>query len=114
MRTWRSSRPSWTSFLPRADTEAMRKRVGIALALLTVTAHEAADMPSGQPANQFITLGTHGGPVSDRNRSQPANALVVGEAVYLVDAGDGAVQQLARAGAVAGGTARGVHQPHPH
>lgn len=54
-----------------------------------------APVPAG---NQFITLGTHGGPVSDRNRSQPANALVVGQAVYLVDAGDGAVQQLARAG----------------
>jgi len=92
----------------------MRKLAGIALALLTVTALDAADAPNVQPANQFITLGTHGGPVSDRNRSQPANALVVGEAVYLVDAGDGAVQQLARAGAVAGGTARGVHQPHPH
>jgi ribonuclease BN (tRNA processing enzyme) len=76
----------------------MRKLAGIALALLSVTALGAADAPGGQPANQFITLGTHGGPVSDRNRSQPANALVVGQAVYLVDAGDGAVQQLARAG----------------
>ena len=76
----------------------MSKLAGIALALLTVTALGAADAPSGPPANQFITLGTHGGPVSDRNRSQPANALVVGQAVYLVDAGDGAVQQLARTG----------------
>ena len=76
----------------------MSKLAGIALALLTVTALDAADAPNVQPANQFITLGTHGGPVSDRNRSQPANALVVGQAVYLVDAGDGAVQQLARTG----------------
>ena len=76
----------------------MKRLAGVALTLLTVTALGAADNPGGQPANQFITLGTHGGPVSDRNRSQPANALVVGQAVYLVDAGDGAVQQLARAG----------------
>ncbi len=76
----------------------MKKLAAIALALLIATALEAADAPGARPANQFITLGTHGGPVSDRNRSQPANALVVGQAVYLVDAGDGEVQQLARAG----------------
>lgn len=75
------------------------KRLAAALsALLITTALNAGDAPAAQPANQFITLGTHGGPVSDRNRSQPANALVVGRAVYLVDAGDAAVQQLARAG----------------
>jgi ribonuclease BN (tRNA processing enzyme) len=68
------------------------------LAMLLTTALSAADAPAARPANQFITLGTHGGPVSDRNRSQPANALVVGQAVYLVDAGDASVQQLARAG----------------
>ena len=76
----------------------MKTHILIALALLATTALQAADAPGAAPTNQFITLGTHGGPVSDRNRSQPANALVVGQAVYLVDAGDGAVQQLARAG----------------
>jgi ribonuclease BN (tRNA processing enzyme) len=76
----------------------MKRLAAIALALLTVTALDAADAPAARPSNQFITLGTHGGPVSDRDRSEPANALVVDRAVYLVDAGDGAVQQLARAG----------------
>lgn len=46
----------------------------------------------------FITLGTMGGPVAAPVRSQPANALVHSGRVYLVDAGDGAVQQLSRAG----------------
>jgi ribonuclease BN (tRNA processing enzyme) len=46
----------------------------------------------------FITLGTHGGPVPDAKRFEPANALVVDGAVYLVEAGDGAADQLARAG----------------
>src|SRR6185295_18150133 len=46
----------------------------------------------------FITLGTHGGPLPDAKRSEPANALVVDHAVYLVDAGDGAADQLAKAG----------------
>lgn len=46
----------------------------------------------------FITLGTMGGPVASGDRAQPANALVHNGRVYLVDAGDGVVQQLARAG----------------
>ena len=48
--------------------------------------------------NAWVTLGTMGGPVPSRTRSQPANALVRDGRVHLVDAGDGAVQQLARAG----------------
>jgi ribonuclease BN (tRNA processing enzyme) len=50
------------------------------------------------PADAFITLGTMGGPVPSPDRSQPANALVHQGKVYLVDSGDGTVQQLARAG----------------
>lgn len=73
------------------------RAIGIALALCGIPAL-SAESAGGAAPSQFITLGTHGGPVSDRNRSQPANALVVGQQVYLVDAGDGVVQQLARAG----------------
>jgi len=50
------------------------------------------------PGMQFITLGTASGPDAVPDRAQPANALVVGDAVYLVDAGDGAGAQLAKAG----------------
>ncbi|MFO1503223.1 MAG: MBL fold metallo-hydrolase [Steroidobacteraceae bacterium] len=83
--------------MDRRRAGMVRGSLGILLALCCAAA-SAANAPGAAPANQFITLGTHGGPVSDRNRSQPANALVVGQQVYLVDAGDGAVQQLARAG----------------
>jgi ribonuclease BN (tRNA processing enzyme) len=48
--------------------------------------------------NQFITLGTSAGPNAQASRSQPANALVVNEDLYLVDAGDGAVGQLVKTG----------------
>lgn len=51
-----------------------------------------------QAANVFITLGTNGGPEATHNRSQPANALLVGKDLYLVDAGDGAGAQLVKAG----------------
>lgn len=54
--------------------------------------------PATAPANVFITLGTNGGPVADVARSQPANALQVDGDLYLVDAGDGAVTQMIRAG----------------
>lgn len=46
----------------------------------------------------WITLGTMGGPVAAPQRAQPANALVHGRDVYLVDVGDGGAQQLADAG----------------
>lgn len=58
---------------------------------ITVCAEEA-------PQNRFITLGTAGGPVASAERSQPANALVVNENLYLVDAGDGVAGQLSKAG----------------
>ena len=77
--------------MDRRRAGMVRGSLGILLALCCAAA-SAANAPGAAPANQFITLGTHGGPVSDRNRSQPANALVVGQQVYLVDAGDGAVQ----------------------
>ncbi|WP_295218540.1 MBL fold metallo-hydrolase [uncultured Brevundimonas sp.] len=63
--------------------------LGLALALLAGV--EA-------PADAWITLGTMGGPVGAAERAQPANALVRGGDVYLIDAGDGAAQQLAKAG----------------
>jgi ribonuclease BN (tRNA processing enzyme) len=75
---------------------------GLACLILSVTADgqplpptPATDAPV---TSQFIVLGTASGPNSEAARAQPANALVVGNQLYLVDAGDGAVQQLARAG----------------
>ena len=44
-------------------------------------------------STRVITLGTQGGPVPGR-RAQPANAVVVGDRIYLVDAGNGVVRQL--------------------
>ena len=58
----------------------------------------AAEAEAQTSASTFITLGTAGGPLLDRNRSQPANALVTDKYVYLVDVGDGAAGQLAKAG----------------
>lgn len=46
----------------------------------------------------WITLGTSAGPVTSTTRSQPANLLLLGGQSYLVDVGDGAAGQIARAG----------------
>ena len=55
----------------------------------------------GQSANPrwaFVTLGTMAGPIASAQRSQPANLLHSGDQAILIDAGDGAAEQLAKAG----------------
>lgn len=55
----------------------------------------------GVPAfaqTRLITLGTQGGPMPSLTRAQPANALIVRDRIYLVDAGNGVAHQLLAAG----------------
>lgn len=72
--------------------------LAFALMFLVGTQPLAASAEPIAPASKFITLGTQGGPVSSSDRSQPANVLLLGSDAYVVDAGDGTVQQLAKAG----------------
>jgi ribonuclease BN (tRNA processing enzyme) len=51
-----------------------------------------------EPSWQWVALGTQGGPVPSKLRSQPANLIVGPDSVYLVDAGDAAVTQIAASG----------------
>ncbi|MBX3560347.1 MAG: MBL fold metallo-hydrolase [Sphingomonas sp.] len=67
------------------------------LALALWSAGAAARCPNDGGA-QWVTLGTGGGPLERYERGQPANALVIGDAVYLFDTGDGVVRQMAAAG----------------
>ena len=46
----------------------------------------------------WTTLGTAGGPIPTLDRSEPSNLLRAGQTRVLVDAGDGAVNNLARMG----------------
>lgn len=75
----------------------MRARLArlVLVALVFASPTAAQSGPAG--TDGFITLGTMGGPVPSADRSQPSNALVHAGKVYLIDAGDGTVQQLARA-----------------
>jgi ribonuclease BN (tRNA processing enzyme) len=47
---------------------------------------------------ELILLGTAGGPTPKAHRAAPAQAVVVGDATYVVDAGNGVARQLALAG----------------
>lgn len=50
------------------------------------------------PRSRLVLLGTAGGPTPKVERSAPAQAVVVDDDVYLVDAGSGVGRQLVRAG----------------
>jgi ribonuclease BN (tRNA processing enzyme) len=46
----------------------------------------------------FTTLGTNSGPIPRRDRSEPAALVRYGDQLILTDVGDGAAEQLAKAG----------------
>jgi len=80
-----------------------RKYLGIAVAImggvlpglpLASWADTAKGLPV--PAAKVVLLGTAGGPIVRKTRSQPANLIVVNGAKYLVDIGEGTVLQLAK------------------
>jgi len=50
------------------------------------------------PKTKFITLGTAGGPTPKPHRMPPAHAVVYDGGTILVDCGEGAFQQISRAG----------------
>lgn len=63
--------------------------------------------------SRLILLGTAGGPTPKALRAAPASAVVVGDAVYVVDCGNGVARQLALAG-INLGALRYVFVTHHH
>jgi ribonuclease BN (tRNA processing enzyme) len=53
--------------------------------------------PRESTKTRLVLLGTAGGPTPKATRAAPAQAIVVGDDVYLVDCGDGVARQLALA-----------------
>lgn len=66
-----------------------------AMTLATLTLAPLARADAG---TQLVLLGTAGGPSIKKARAQPANALVVNDSVYVIDAGNGVARQMALAG----------------
>lgn len=73
------------------------RRAFLALGASTATAALVA-RPRAQGATRLVLLGTAGGPTPKVERSAPAQAIVAGDRVYLIDCGDGVARQLALAG----------------
>lgn len=68
----------------------------LAFALLSAS---AAPVQAAPPATlSFTTLGTNSGPIPRGDRSEPANLIRYGDQLILADIGDGAPEQLAKAG----------------
>jgi ribonuclease BN (tRNA processing enzyme) len=65
--------------------------------MVAPSALRGAGAETAKTGGSWITLGTIGGPLANAHRSQPANALLADQAAILVDAGDGTVEQLAKA-----------------
>src|SRR5688500_10685771 len=91
----------------------------LCLAAVTLAVSVPAAGQDAPPASErredaeWVTLGTRGGPLASATRSQPANLLWSGGGLYLVETGDGASGQLAKAG-VATAQLTGVFISHLH
>ena len=70
---------------------------------------------SGRSADRsrLILLGTAGGPTPKPNRAAPAQAIVVGDAIYIIDCGNGVARQMTLAG-LRLGQIRSVFLTHHH
>jgi ribonuclease BN (tRNA processing enzyme) len=64
---------------------------------LLAGARLARGQGAGRPRTRLVLLGTAGGPTPKATRAAPAQAIVAGDRLYLVDCGDGVARQLALA-----------------
>jgi len=83
---------------PMASSPSVSRRSVLAagVSFLGTAALARAQAPD-RPRTRLILLGTAGGPSPKVGRAAPAQAIVVGDRVYLVDCGDGVARQLALA-----------------
>ena len=102
--TWRIL--DWTS-TPRIsvlDAALLALTVGLAAALIVIATKPFTSTTRLQSTSVldhkmiWTTLGTMSGPIPSPDRSQPANLLWNNKHAILVDAGDGAAEQIAKAG----------------
>ena len=75
-----------------------RRLLAVLCVVLPVLGAPAGQAFGEQSRTRLILLGTAGGPSPKQTRSAPANAVVVDDAVYVVDAGNGVARQLVLAG----------------
>jgi ribonuclease BN (tRNA processing enzyme) len=88
-----------------ATTDLSRRRLlqaaGISLAAIATGTARALTTPAPRHSareSKLVLLGTAGGPTPKLDRSAPANAMVVGDDIYVIDCGDGVARQMVKAG----------------
>lgn len=69
------------------------------LLLAQPVAAQPVAAPPAKDAYTWVTLGTMGGPMPRPGRNEPANLLVRAGEAHLIDTGDGAMTEMADAGA---------------
>ncbi len=87
-------------FLRPMNRNLLRLRLGIVFVVVSSLLIFAANQSAGQSSElqtQIVLLGT-GTPYPDPNASGPATAVVVGERVFLFDAGAGVMRRMNAAG----------------
>lgn len=84
--------------MSKSITSTAHRRRAALLVAVVAALFSALAQADAVPSVAVVTLGTGGGPLTRLKRAQSANAVVVGEAIYLVDAGDGVLRQLRAAG----------------
>jgi ribonuclease BN (tRNA processing enzyme) len=77
------------------------RAAGISFAAIATARARAFAPPAPKrstPTSKLVLLGTAGGPSPKVDRSAPANAIVVGNDIYVIDCGNGVARQMALAG----------------
>lgn len=93
--------------------QTLIRNVGAALAIISASAFAAPAQTPVDTTPQWVTLGTGGGPQIRRDRAEPANALVIGNDVYLFDVGSGVERQMVGAH-IPLGAVRAIFISHHH
>lgn len=88
---------------------ALAPQAGLSSAAAAVVAGAAG----AATRSRLILLGTAGGPTPKALRAAPASAVVVGDAIYVIDCGNGVARQMALAG-LSLGAIRDVFITHHH
>ncbi len=99
-----------------ATFDPARRRVlqGAGLSVLALAAGAAHGVFAAPRAkSRLILLGTAGGPSPKTDRSAPANAIVIGDDIYVIDCGNGVARQMVKAGLDLGNI-RDVFITHQH
>ncbi len=100
--------------LSALGSSAISRRAALSGALTLAGALPVAAIAGIAPARpRLILLGTAGGPTPKPNRAAPAQAIVIGDDIYIVDCGNGVARQMVLAG-LKPGRIRGVFITHHH